>query len=155
MFRPATRSPRAMQRFTRSGWWPSRRPHYLAAPRNHAYRAPWLHGLQGCASGGSLRKGDRVEHLRPRRYVPSGPRKAPRRSGRTWVRAATVIGAVALFSVILPGGIGGAAPGQPAPTLKDLVARARVLSNEINSLNEQYNGLRIQLEQARTESRVA
>ena len=96
-----------------------------------------------------------MEHLRPRRYVPSGPRKAPRRSGRTWGRAATVIGALALFSFILPGGIGGAAPGQPAPTLKDLVARAKVLSNEINSLNEQYNGLRIQLEQARTESRVA
>ena len=96
-----------------------------------------------------------MEHLRPRRYVPSGPRKAPRRSGRTWGRAATVIGAVALFSFILPGGIGGAAPGQPAPTLKDLVARARVLSNEINTLNEQYNGLQIQLEQARTEARVA
>ena len=96
-----------------------------------------------------------MEHLRPRRYVSSGPRKAPRGSGRAWGRAATVIGAVALFSFILPGGIGGAAPGQPAPTLKDLVARARVLSNEINSLNEQYDGLRIQLEQARTESKVA
>jgi len=66
-----------------------------------------------------------------------------------------VIGAVALFSLVLPGGIGGAAPGQPAPTLKDLVARARVLSNEINSLNEQYNGLRIQLGQARTEAKIA
>jgi cell wall-associated NlpC family hydrolase len=97
-----------------------------------------------------------VEHLlRPRRCVSSGPRKAPGRSGRTWGRAATVIGAAALFSFILPGGIGGAAPGQPAPSLKDLVARARVLSNEINSLNEQYNGLRIQLTQARTEARVA
>ena len=48
-----------------------------------------------------------------------------------------MIGAAALFSLVLPGGIGGAAPGQPAPGLKDLVARARVLSNEINSLNEQ------------------
>jgi peptidoglycan DL-endopeptidase CwlO len=66
-----------------------------------------------------------------------------------------VIGAAALFSVVLPGGIGGAAPGQPAPSLKDLVARARVLSNEINSLNEQYNGLRIQLNQAHTEAKVA
>ena len=65
-----------------------------------------------------------------------------------------MIGAAALFSLVLPGGIGGAAPGQPAPGLKDLVARARVLSNEINSLNEQYDGLRIQLEQARTESKV-
>jgi cell wall-associated NlpC family hydrolase len=77
------------------------------------------------------------------------------RSGRTWAQAATVIGAAALFSVVLPGGVGGAAPGQPAPSLKDLVARARVLSNEINSLNEQYNGLRIQLNQAHTERAVA
>lgn len=96
-----------------------------------------------------------MEHLRPRKYVPSGPRKAPRRSGRAWGRAATVIGVAALFSLVLPGGIGGAAPGQPAPSLKDLVARARLLSNEINSLNEQYNGLRIQLDQARTEAKVA
>jgi cell wall-associated NlpC family hydrolase len=96
-----------------------------------------------------------VEHLRPRRNVPSGPRRAPRRSGRTCGRAATVIGAAALFSLVLPGGIGGAAPGQPAPSLKDLVARARALSNEINSLNEQYNGLRIQLNQARTEAGIA
>ena len=96
-----------------------------------------------------------MEHLRPRRYVPSGPRKAHRRSGRAWGRVVTVIGAAALFSLVLPGGIGGAAPGQPAPSLKDLVARARVLSNQINSLNEQYNGLRIQLDQARTEAKVA
>jgi peptidoglycan DL-endopeptidase CwlO len=66
-----------------------------------------------------------------------------------------VIGAAALFSLILPGGIGAAVPGQPAPNLKDLVARARALSNEINSLNEQYNGLQIQLSQARTEAKVA
>jgi cell wall-associated NlpC family hydrolase len=66
-----------------------------------------------------------------------------------------VIGAAALFSLVLPGGIGGAAPGQPAPGLKDLVARARMLSNEINSLNEQYNGLQIQLNQARTQTKVA
>ena len=96
-----------------------------------------------------------MEHLRLRKYVPSGPRKASRRSGRTWGRAAAVIGAAALFSVVLPGGIGGAARGQPAPNLKDLVARARALSNEINILNEQYNGLQIQLSQARTEAKVA
>jgi cell wall-associated NlpC family hydrolase len=66
-----------------------------------------------------------------------------------------VIGATALFSLVLPFGIGGAAPSQPMPSLKDLVAQARALSNEINSLNEQYNGLRIQLSQAQTEARVA
>jgi cell wall-associated NlpC family hydrolase len=41
------------------------------------------------------------------------------------------------------------------PSLQTLLARARVLSNQINSLDEQYNGLRIQLTQARTEARVA
>jgi len=96
-----------------------------------------------------------VEHLRPRKYMPSGPRNAHRRPGRAWGRVATVIGATALFSLVLPFGIGGAAPSQPMPSLKDLVAQARALSNEINSLNEQYNGLRIQLTQAQTEARVA
>jgi hypothetical protein len=40
-----------------------------------------------------------------------------------------VIGATALMSLFLPNGTGGAAPGQPMPSLKDLVARARALSN--------------------------
>ena len=96
-----------------------------------------------------------MEHLRPRKYMPSGPRNAHRRPGRAWGRVATVIGATALFSLVLPFGVGGAAPSQPMPSLKDLVAQARALSNEINSLNEQYNGLRIQLTQAQTEARVA
>jgi cell wall-associated NlpC family hydrolase len=68
---------------------------------------------------------------------------------------ATVIGAAALFSLVLPGGIGGAAPAQPMPSLKNLVAQARALSNQINSLNQQYDGLRIQLAQAQTEAKVA
>jgi peptidoglycan DL-endopeptidase CwlO len=96
-----------------------------------------------------------VEHLRSRKYVPSGPRIAHGRLGRAWGRVATVIGAAALFSLVLPGGIGGAAPAQPMPSLKDLVAQARALSNQINSLNEQYDGLRIQLAQAQTEAKVA
>jgi cell wall-associated NlpC family hydrolase len=96
-----------------------------------------------------------VEHLRPRRYVPSGPRIACRRPARAWGRVATVIGTAALFSLVLPSGIGGAAQSQPMPSLKDLVAQARALSNEINSLNEQFDGLRIQLAQAQTEAKVA
>jgi peptidoglycan DL-endopeptidase CwlO len=96
-----------------------------------------------------------VEHLRSRKYLPSGPRTAHRRTGRAWGRVAIVIGATALMSVVMPNGIGGAAPGQPMPSLKDLVAKARALSNEINSLNEQYDGLRIQLAEAQTEAKVA
>jgi peptidoglycan DL-endopeptidase CwlO len=41
------------------------------------------------------------------------------------------------------------------PSLQSLLARARMLSNEINALDEQYNGLRIQLAQARAEAKVA
>ena len=41
------------------------------------------------------------------------------------------------------------------PSLQSLLARARVLSNQINTLDEEYNGLRIQLTQARTEAKVA
>ena len=111
-----------MQRFTRSGWWPSRRPHYLAVPATTLIAFPAAR--PACASGGSQRKGDRVEHLRPRKYMPSGPRNAYRRSGRAWGRVATLIGATALFTLVLPLGIGGAAPSQPMPSLKDLVARA-------------------------------
>ena len=94
-------------------------------------------------------------HLRSRRYLPGGPRNAHRGPGRAWGRVATVIAATTLMSLILPGGIGGAAAGRPMPSLKDLVARARALSNEINNLNEQYDGLRIQLTQAQTEAKVA
>ena len=41
------------------------------------------------------------------------------------------------------------------PDLQSLVARARTLANQINSLDEQYNGLRVQLTQARAEAQVA
>jgi cell wall-associated NlpC family hydrolase len=51
--------------------------------------------------------------------------------------------------------VGSAAPRQPAPDLKTLIAKARVLSSQINQLDEQYNGLRIQLSQARTQAKVA
>jgi cell wall-associated NlpC family hydrolase len=63
--------------------------------------------------------------------------------------------AAALASLVFPAGIGSAATSKPTPALKTLVAKARALANEINSLNEQANGLRIQLSQAHTESKVA
>jgi peptidoglycan DL-endopeptidase CwlO len=65
------------------------------------------------------------------------------------------MGVAIMVSFVLPSGVGAAAPGRPASSLRSLIARARVLSNQINSLDEQYNGLRIQLNQARSEARVA
>jgi len=66
-----------------------------------------------------------------------------------------VVGAAALVSLVLPSGLGSAAPANPKPDLQTLVARARTLSNEINSLDEQYNGLRVELSQARAQAQVA
>jgi cell wall-associated NlpC family hydrolase len=66
-----------------------------------------------------------------------------------------VAGAVAVVSLVLPGGVGSAAPLKPAPSLQTLLARARVLSNEINTLDEQYNGLRVQLSETHAEAQVA
>jgi cell wall-associated NlpC family hydrolase len=64
-------------------------------------------------------------------------------------------GAAALASLILPIGAGSAAVSQPMPSLKEMVARAKVLANEINSLNEQADGLKIQLNQAHAETKIA
>jgi peptidoglycan DL-endopeptidase CwlO len=100
-----------------------------------------------------------VEHLPSRGYVLSGHRKARVGPGRAWGRATarvtTVAGAAALVSLVLPSGISGATPGQPMPSLNKLVAEARALSAEIDTLNQQYDGLRIQLTQARMEAQVA
>ena len=97
-----------------------------------------------------------MEHVPPVRHKQSDPRQAHhRRYGRLWRQAATLAGAAALASFVLPSGLSSAAPRQPAPDLKTLIAKARVLSNQINQLDEQYNGLRIQLSQARTQAKVA
>jgi peptidoglycan DL-endopeptidase CwlO len=101
-----------------------------------------------------------VEHVPTVRHCQSGPRQA-RNARRLWRygllgrRTATVVGAAALVSLVLPSGLGSAAPAKPAPNLQTLVARARALSNEINSLDEQYNGLRVELSQARAQAQVA
>ena len=104
-----------------------------------------------------------MEHVPSVRHGHSGPRqarnarKAPSqwRYGALGRRTATVVGAAALVSLVLPSGLGSAASANPGPDLQTLVARARTLSNEINSLDEQYNGLRVALSQARAESQVA
>ena len=84
-------------------------------------------------------------HVPSDRHDESDPRQAHhKRYGHLWRRTATLAGAAALASLVLPSGLGSAAPRQPAPDLKTLIAKARALSNQINTLDEQYNGLRIQ-----------
>jgi peptidoglycan DL-endopeptidase CwlO len=99
-----------------------------------------------------------VEFLPQGRYGQAHSRgiQASKRSRRAWGRAAVVVCAVALASFTLPAGLGSAAPGGGKPTsLQALVAAANRLSNQIDALGQQYDALRIQLTEARAESKAA
>jgi cell wall-associated NlpC family hydrolase len=69
--------------------------------------------------------------------------------------AASLAAATALLAVVVPGGISAAQVVTPQPNLKTLVAQAKVLESQINSLSEQYDGLRIQLNRAKANSKIA
>jgi cell wall-associated NlpC family hydrolase len=63
--------------------------------------------------------------------------------------------AAATVAVLLQGGASHAQTARLQPTLKQLVAQAKKLSNEVDSLGQQYDGLRIQLAHAKSEVRIA
>jgi cell wall-associated NlpC family hydrolase len=73
------------------------------------------------------------------------------------VSRATLTVVTAALVAVLPSGAGGARAQtlQPRPSLASLVAQARQLSDEIDSLGQQIDGLRIELSQARSEARLA
>jgi len=73
-----------------------------------------------------------------------------RLSGATGLVAAT-----AALALIVPGGISMAQTMQPKPNLTTLVAEAKQLEFQINALSEQYDGLRIQLNRAQANARIA
>jgi peptidoglycan DL-endopeptidase CwlO len=58
-------------------------------------------------------------------------------------------------AVLLQGGASQAQTVSPQPSLKDLVAEATQLSNEVDSLGQQFDGLKIQLAQANSEVKIA
>jgi cell wall-associated NlpC family hydrolase len=97
-----------------------------------------------------------VERSSRRRLVMAHKRTARGRlRQRSWLgRVAILAGAATLASFALPS-IGSAAPAGSQPSLATLVARANKLSNEIDSLSQQYDALRIQLSQARAEVKIA
>jgi peptidoglycan DL-endopeptidase CwlO len=79
-----------------------------------------------------------------------------KRSRRAWGRAAILVSAATLASFALPAGPGSAAPsGGAPPSLQALVAAANRLSEQIDALGQEYDALRIQLAQARAESKAA
>ena len=83
----------------------------------------------------------------------AGPHQAVAR--RTAGRLMAVLSIGAAMSVALSSSVAGAASDAPAPTLKELLARAAKLSNQIDDLSQQYDALRIQYTQAKTQIKVA
>jgi peptidoglycan DL-endopeptidase CwlO len=63
--------------------------------------------------------------------------------------------AAVTVAVLLQGGTSQAQTVSPQPSLKDLVAEATQLSNEVDSLGQQYDGLKIQLTHANSEVKIA
>jgi peptidoglycan DL-endopeptidase CwlO len=70
-------------------------------------------------------------------------------------RAASLAAATATLALAVPGGISAAQVIAPNPDLKTLVAQAKQLEFQINSLSEQYDGLRIQLTRAKANAQIA
>jgi cell wall-associated NlpC family hydrolase len=97
-----------------------------------------------------------VEFLPQGRHGKAKSRGIRKRTRRVWGRAAILVGAAVLASAAIPAGIGIADPGGGTPaSLQAKVAAANRLSNEIDVLGQQYDELRIQLTQAREESKTA
>jgi hypothetical protein len=98
-----------------------------------------------------------VERVRLGR--PARPRSLPRHPGflpqRAWIRTIVVAAVLAAASLVLPSALGTAAQRTSPPTLKSLIAQAKKLQDQINALSEQYDGLRIQLAQARQAEHIA
>jgi cell wall-associated NlpC family hydrolase len=70
-------------------------------------------------------------------------------------RAASLAAATATLALAVPGGISAAQVVAPKPDLTALVAQAKQLEFQINSLSEQYDGLRIQLTRANANAKIA
>jgi peptidoglycan DL-endopeptidase CwlO len=99
-----------------------------------------------------------VEFLPQGRYGKAHSRRIPvsKRSRRVWGRVAILAAAATLASFALPVGLGNAAAGGGTPaSLQALVAAANRLSNQIDALGQQYDALRIQLAEARAQSKAA
>jgi cell wall-associated NlpC family hydrolase len=98
-----------------------------------------------------------VERLPLGRHAGISSHRVRARMGQRhlWRRAALLAGAATLASLVLPGGVGNAASGNPQPGLNSLITQAKQLSEQINTLSEQYDGLRVQLTEARAETKIA
>jgi len=80
---------------------------------------------------------------------------------RAWARTGLVTGTVLLAGIALPASLSVAAQAtttataSPEPTMKELVARATKLARQVEVLSNQYDALKIQLQEATTEAALA
>lgn len=97
-----------------------------------------------------------------RQFAGSSRGKRTRaRFHRAWARTGLVAGTVLLAGFALPASLSVAAqaatasPASPEPTMKELLARATKIARQVEVLSNQYDALRIQLQEARTEAALA
>jgi peptidoglycan DL-endopeptidase CwlO len=98
-----------------------------------------------------------VERLPAGRHGRTGSRGARGSaiSRSAWGRTAILATAAVLAGFALPSAAGATSTAGTPTSLKAIIARATTLSNQIDSLSEQYDGLKIQLTQARSEAKLA
>jgi len=96
-----------------------------------------------------------VEFLPQGKYGKAGSRGIRRSARRAWGRTAVLVGAATLVSFALPTAIGSADSAGTPTGLQATVAAADKLSNQIDVLGQQYDALRIELTEARAESKTA
>jgi cell wall-associated NlpC family hydrolase len=91
-----------------------------------------------------------VERLPRGRHHQHGSRPA------AWSRITIIAGAVALVGVLVPAGAAGAATTAPPPaSLQAKLVKIKELSEQVDHEGQQYDALRIQLQQAQKEEGVA
>jgi peptidoglycan DL-endopeptidase CwlO len=71
-----------------------------------------------------------------------------------WRACAVLTASVGVCAALLPGATAQAS-SSPSPTLDQLVAKANALSQQIDALGQQFDGLQIQLAQAKAEVQIA
>jgi peptidoglycan DL-endopeptidase CwlO len=97
--------------------------------------------------------GDELKHM-----LPGRPTTRRRVAVTSWRGLTIVTGAIAaaVGIAIVPGSAASAAPGSSVPaSLQAVLNKANALSEQIDRLSQQYDGLQLQLEQARAEVKLA
>ena len=74
---------------------------------------------------------------------------------RTIRRVAPLAATAVAVALLLQPGASDAGTTLPQPSLSALVAEAKLLSNQVDSLSQQYDGLQIQIANAKTQERLA